>query len=101
LRFGCLTVFTFIVKRFRVFRAPLHVGLSSHRLRFLLLQDFVAASSFPMLIALHLMAGLGAGAALSSVHGTIGRTENPHRLFGLVPVVALGVLAADLICRPS
>ncbi|WP_316188831.1 MFS transporter [Bradyrhizobium sp. SZCCHNS1054] len=35
---------------------------------------------------LHLLAGLGAGAGLSCVHGTIGRSRNPHRLFALVNV---------------
>ncbi|PJE55471.1 MULTISPECIES: MFS transporter [unclassified Marinomonas] len=55
----------------------------------------VVSESFSMLIILHVIAGLGAGAALSSVHGTIGKTENPHRLFGLVNV-ALGVLAIVL-----
>lgn len=52
----------------------------------------VSADSFPLLLVLHTLAGLGAGAALSMVHGAIGRTENPHRLFGIVNV-ALGVLA--------
>ena len=35
---------------------------------------------------LHLLAGLGAGAGLSCVHGTIGRSRNPHRLFAVVNV---------------
>lgn len=55
----------------------------------------VTSGSFAILATLHVIAGLGAGAALSSVHGTIGRTKNPHRLFGLVNV-ALGVLAIVL-----
>lgn len=55
----------------------------------------VISESFPMLVTLHVIAGLGAGAALSSIHGTIGKTNNPHHLFGLVNV-ALGVLAIAL-----
>ena len=51
----------------------------------------VDASSLPVIVALHVLAGLGTGAALSITHGNIGRTENPHRLFGTVNV-ALGVL---------
>lgn len=41
---------------------------------------------FGMFAALHLLAGLGAGAGLSCVHGTIGRSGNPHRLFALVNI---------------
>jgi predicted MFS family arabinose efflux permease len=59
---------------------------------------FLAASRLPVdvssltaIIGLHVVAGLGTGTALSITHGNIGRTENPHRLFGTVNV-ALGVL---------
>lgn len=51
----------------------------------------VDASNFPAIAALHALAGLSVGCALSITHGTIGRTANPHRLFGLVNV-ALGVV---------
>jgi predicted MFS family arabinose efflux permease len=54
---------------------------------------FVAASgqtSFGMLLPLHALAGLALGTALSMVHGTIGRSTNPHRLFAMVGM-ALGV----------
>jgi predicted MFS family arabinose efflux permease len=46
---------------------------------------------FALMAILHVVAGLGVGTALSITHGKIGRTDNPHRLFGLVNV-ALGVL---------
>jgi predicted MFS family arabinose efflux permease len=36
----------------------------------------------PMLI-LHALAGIGAGCGLSFTHGTIGRSHDPHRVFGL------------------
>ena len=36
--------------------------------------------------ALHLVGGLGAGAGLSCVHGAIGRSLNPHRLFAVVNI---------------
>ena len=52
----------------------------------------VAASSFQALAALHVVAGLGVGCALSFTHGCIGRSANPHRLFA-VANVALGVFA--------
>ncbi len=52
----------------------------------------VAASSFQVLAVLHAVAGLGVGCALSFTHGCIGRSANPHRLFGLVNVT-LGVFA--------
>ena len=51
----------------------------------------VDAASLTAIIALHVVAGLGTGTALSVTHGNIGRTDNPHRLFGTVNV-ALGVL---------
>ncbi|MCO6188457.1 MFS transporter [Rhizobium sp. L1K21] len=51
----------------------------------------VDVSSLNLLVGLHIVAGLGTGIALSVTHGNIGRTENPHRLFGTVNV-ALGVL---------
>jgi predicted MFS family arabinose efflux permease len=52
----------------------------------------VDAASFQVLIALHAVAGLGVGCALSFTHGCIGRSANPHRLFAVVNVV-LGVFA--------
>lgn len=44
------------------------------------------------LAGLHAIGGFAAGTALSFTHGTIGRSSNPHRLFGLVGT-ALGVFA--------
>ncbi|AJQ94180.1 arabinose efflux permease [Gynuella sunshinyii YC6258] len=43
-------------------------------------------------LILHSVAGLGVGAALSVTHGCIGRTKNPHHLFGIVNV-SMGALA--------
>ncbi|MBB4128151.1 putative MFS family arabinose efflux permease [Xanthomonas translucens] len=60
---------------------------------------FAVASSLPAgadsanaLLLLHALAGCGVGAALSVTHGMIGRSANPHRLFG-VANVAMAVLA--------
>ena len=56
---------------------------------------FFAASTmsgFVALAALHLLAGLSVGSALSMVHGTIGRSGNPHRLFAIAGI-ALGLFA--------
>jgi predicted MFS family arabinose efflux permease len=50
-----------------------------------------AGSVYPFIL-LHAVAGLGAGGALSVTHGAIGRTANPHRLFGIVNI-AMGALA--------
>lgn len=47
---------------------------------------------FPTMAALHALAGVSAGAALSVTHGTIARSANPHRLFAIVGM-ALGVFA--------
>jgi predicted MFS family arabinose efflux permease len=41
------------------------------------------AASFAQLLPLHLLAGLSVGLGLSITHGTIGRSSNPHRLFGI------------------
>jgi predicted MFS family arabinose efflux permease len=51
---------------------------------------------FEWLAALHLAGGLAAGTGLSFTHGTIGRSANPHRLFGLSGM-ALGVFAVLLM----
>lgn len=42
------------------------------------------STGFGALAALHLVAGLATGTALSVTHGTIGRSANPHRLFAIV-----------------
>jgi predicted MFS family arabinose efflux permease len=52
----------------------------------------VALASFGPLAALHALAGVGTGCALSFTHGSIGRSANPHQLFGLVNS-ALGLFA--------
>lgn len=52
----------------------------------------VAPESLTGFVLLHGVAGVGAGAALSVTHGSIGRTANPHRLFGIVNI-AMGMLA--------
>jgi predicted MFS family arabinose efflux permease len=59
---------------------------------------FAAAQTqrFELLAALHLGGGLAAGTGLSFTHGTIGRSANPHRLFGLSGM-ALGVFAVLLM----
>lgn len=49
-------------------------------------------SGFGPLAGLHLLAGLSVGTALSMVHGTIGRSDNPHRLFAMAGI-ALGLFA--------
>lgn len=51
-----------------------------------------AQTDFGVMAALHALAGMAAGAALSVTHGTIARAANPHRLFALVGG-ALGVFA--------
>ncbi|MDQ0137651.1 putative MFS family arabinose efflux permease [Neorhizobium galegae] len=67
---------------------------------------FVAStqSGLVPLAALHLVAGLSVGTGLSMVHGAIGKSENPHRLFavagiaiGLLGIVLLGVLPQLMI----
>jgi len=60
---------------------------------------FLIASTqteFMPLAALHFIAGLSVGIALSMVHGTMGLDVNPHRLFALAGI-ALGLLAIVLL----
>ncbi|HSW27377.1 MAG TPA: MFS transporter, partial [Burkholderiaceae bacterium] len=54
------------------------------------------AQRFELLAVLHIAGGIAAGAGLSFTHGTIGRSANPHRLFGLSGM-ALGVFAVLLL----
>ena len=49
-------------------------------------------SDFATLAALHFVAGVSVGCALSFTHGTIAHSANPHRLFAIVGM-ALGVFA--------
>ncbi|WP_085026383.1 MFS transporter [Ensifer aridi] len=63
-------------------------------------------TGFAALAGLHLVAGLSIGTALSMVHGTMGRSANPHRLFamagiaiGLTGVVLLGAIPQLLIAH--
>jgi len=53
-------------------------------------------TSFIPLVILHGIAGVSVGTALSMVHGTIGRAENPHRYFALAGIV-LGFCAVVLL----
>ena len=48
------------------------------------------AGSLAVLLLLHALAGLALGTGLSMVHGSIGRSANPHRLFAMAGA-ALGV----------
>lgn len=48
--------------------------------------------TMPAMVMGHAIAGLGVGAGLSLTHGTIARSERPHRLFAVVGI-ALGVFA--------
>lgn len=63
-------------------------------------------ASFLPLAGFHLLAGLSVGTALSMVHGTMGHSENPHRLFafaglaiGLSGIVLLAAIPQLLIVR--
>ncbi|HSV34237.1 MAG TPA: MFS transporter [Ramlibacter sp.] len=73
-------------------------GFAASAFAFLALSQ---ATSYAVLAVLHALAGAAAGAALSVVHGTIGRSGQPHRLFALAGL-ALGVFAiAFLASTPA
>ncbi|WP_378942988.1 MFS transporter [Paracoccus sp. R86501] len=61
-------------------------------------------TSFGPMAALHVIAGLANGVALSLVHGTMGRAANPHRLFafagiglGLMGILYMGIVPQLLL----
>lgn len=43
----------------------------------------IAAHQMTMMVAFHLLAGVGVGCGLSATHGAMARSGQPHRLFGL------------------
>jgi len=49
-------------------------------------------TAYPILAALHALAGFSVGCALSITHGTIAQSGNPHRLFALANL-AVGIFA--------
>lgn len=54
------------------------------------------SSSYAAMAVLHAAAGVAAACGLSFTHGTIGRSERPHRLFALVGM-ALGLFAIPFL----
>ncbi len=50
----------------------------------------VAGQDYSTMLVLHAIGGLGAGSALTKVDGTMGRSDNPHRMFAYAGV-AVGV----------
>ncbi len=53
-------------------------------------------TGFVPLAILHIISGVAVGMALSMVHGTMGRTANPHRLIAMAGI-ALGLFAIILL----
>lgn len=53
-------------------------------------------SGFVELAIAHLLGGVSVGMALSMVHGTMGRSHNPHRLYAMANI-AVGLLAIILL----
>ncbi len=62
------------------------VATSGFALSALCFFSLTHAHGFPAYALLHFTAGIGAGTGLSCVHGTIGRSKNPHRLFAIVNI---------------
>ena len=65
------------------------VGYAVATLAFVGLATF-AGNDYPTMLWLHAIGGLGAGSALTKVDGTLGRSDNPHRMFAYAGV-AVGV----------
>jgi predicted MFS family arabinose efflux permease len=69
------------------------VGYAVAALAFVALAT-VAGNDYPTMLGLHAIGGLGAGSALTMVDGTMGRSDNPHRMFAYagVAVAVFGIL---------
>lgn len=69
------------------------VGYAVACLAFIGLGTF-ASGHYGAMLALHAIGGLGAGSALTKVDGTMGRSDNPHRLFAYagVSVAVFGIV---------
>jgi predicted MFS family arabinose efflux permease len=69
------------------------VGYAVAALAFVGLATF-AGNDYPTMLLLHAIGGLGAGSALTMVDGTMGRSDNPHRMFAYagVSVAVFGIL---------
>lgn len=68
---------------------PIFIGFISACFAFYLASK---NTDFQILAILHLIGGFSAGLALSFTHGTMGRSKNPHRIFGFAGL-ALGIFA--------
>lgn len=69
------------------------VGYTVAALAFVGLATF-AGNDYPTMLVLHAIGGLGAGSALTKVDGTMGRSDNPHRMFAYagVAVAVFGIV---------
>jgi predicted MFS family arabinose efflux permease len=92
---GVVLASTFLSPKFnRVPRrtlAAVGFGLASVMF-YLISQQAMSVNQFASIAALHGLAGMAVGTALSFTHGTIGRSANPHRLWAFSNI-ALGVFA--------
>jgi predicted MFS family arabinose efflux permease len=88
---GAVAASLFIAPRFHRLRGrPLATG--AFALAALAFFGAANTTEFGPLALLHVLGGVAAGTGLSVTHGTIGRSANPHKLFGIVGA-ALGVFA--------
>lgn len=92
---GVLAASVLLAPRFnRLPRKPIAIGgfaVAGAALAYLASQP-VANDHFSLFLVLHAVAGLGVGCSLSLAHGAMGRTANPHRMFGIAHL-ALGIFA--------
>nr|WP_298169901.1 MFS transporter [uncultured Pseudomonas sp.] len=93
--FGALVASLYVAPRFN--RLPKRLAAAGGYLVgalafFLIGQQPLEASDLQLVMLFHAAGGLGVGCALSFAHGTMGRSANPHRLFGTAHF-ALGVFA--------
>lgn len=61
----------------------------------------VGTVPFSLLLLIHAIGGLASGTAVSITHGTIGRSANPHRLFGLANVAMSAIAVVFFASVPD
>lgn len=93
--FGAVVASAIVAPRFNSMnqRLAASLGFAGATTTFLIA---ATQTTFAPLAILHFAGGVSVGVALSMVHGTIGLSINPHRLFAMAGI-ALGVMAVVLL----
>lgn len=89
---GCVVVSVVLAPRFHQLRSPRAFAAAGFGVAACAFGLLGSTTNWPTMAALHVVAGLAVGTALTMTHGMQARSWNPHRLFA-VCATALGVWA--------